>query len=88
MSAYKNFSRIISCLATYFLEVGAHFSLKVTIKASLRGEKILKILIFRLLFQKQKRRSANKEIDVSAIGFASLYLVQLHIICKWVHPFQ
>ena len=49
-SACNKFGVTISCLATCFLGVGAHFSLKVTTKASLRGEKILKILIFRLFF--------------------------------------
>ena len=62
MSAYKKFSRIMSCLATYFLEVGAHFSLKVTIKASLRGEKILKILVFRLLFQSKNGGVQTKRL--------------------------
>ena len=41
---------IKSCLATYFLEAGARFSLKVTTKPSLRAKTILKILIFKLLF--------------------------------------
>ena len=44
------------------LEVGAHFSLKVTIKASLRGEKILKILIFRLLFQSKNGGVQTKRL--------------------------
>ena len=49
------------CLATYSLEVGARFSLKIATKTSLRGKKTQ---IFRVTFLKQKRSSVTKITEV------------------------
>ena len=49
-SACHRFGIIIPCSATYFLEVGARVSLKVDTTVFFRGNKTLKIEIFRLLF--------------------------------------
>ena len=61
-------------LDTYFLEVGARFSVKVATKAFLRGKKTFKNLDFCGILLKQKWRNATKTIEVFAIDFTSLYL--------------
>ena len=55
----------IPCSVTYFLEVGAHVSLKVATKVSLRGKETLEIYSFSFLRQ---RRSAIKKVEVSLIN--------------------
>ena len=42
-NVFEQFGIAIPCSAAYFLEVGAHVSLKVAIKVSIRGNKTLKI---------------------------------------------
>ena len=56
---------MISCLATYFLEVGPRFSLKVTTKASLRGKQILKTLILGYFSKVKKGGLRPKKIGFS-----------------------
>ena len=51
------------CLDIYFLELRALVSLKVATKGNFRGEN----LDFKVLFLKQKRRSATKNIEASQI---------------------
>ena len=49
-SVCHRFCIIIPCSVTYFLEVGARVSLKVTTKVFFRGKNPVKIEIFILLF--------------------------------------
>ena len=42
-NVFDQFDIPIPCSAAYFLEVGAHVSLKVSTKGSIRGKKTLKI---------------------------------------------
>ena len=42
-NVFDQFGSTISCSGAYFLEVGAHVSLKVATKGSIRGKKSLKI---------------------------------------------
>ena len=42
-NVFDQFSITIPCSATYFLEVGAHVSLKVATRGSLRGKKLWKL---------------------------------------------
>ena len=50
-----------------------------------RGKKAVKFQIFRLLFLRQKRRSATKKIRVYLINSELSPFAQLHFIWKWVH---
>ena len=68
--------------ATYFLEVGARISLKVTTKGSLRGKKNSKNRAFKVALLKQKQRGATKKFEDFLKYLALLYLVQLHIFRK------
>ena len=68
----KKFYMIISGSFTYFLKVGARFSLDVVTKACFSGKKIFKNLDFQYTFLKRKRRSVTKKIEVCAIGLPSL----------------
>ena len=52
-----------------------------------RGKKTVKFEIFRLHFLRQKRMSPTKKIRKSLINLELLYLAELQIIWKWVHPF-
>ena len=54
--------------ATYFLEVGARVSIKVTIKMSLRGKKNSGNSNFMVVFLKQKRRTASKKFKTFIIN--------------------
>ena len=71
----------IPCSATFFLQVGAHASLKVTTKESFRGKNTLKIKTFSLFF-KAKTESATKKVEMFLINLALLYLVQFYISQK------
>ena len=51
---------VTSCSATYFLEVGAHFSLKVTTKVLL-DTKVLRKFRFLGYFSKAKPEGCNQE---------------------------
>ena len=55
---FDQFGITIPCSATYFLEVGARFSLKVATNSFLRGKRNLAFLV---VFVKQKRRSVTKK---------------------------
>ena len=63
---------------TLFLEVSAHVSLKVATKGSFRSKEIWKFAILKAFLLKKKRRSVTKNIEVSLINLALLYLAQLH----------
>ena len=77
---------IVPCSAIYFLEVGAHVSLKVATEVFLEVKNILK---FRFLdyFSKEEREECDQE-DWSLINLELLHLFQLHIIWKWMQPFD
>ena len=87
-SVFNKFSIIIPCSATYFLEVGARVSLKVTAKKFFRGKRVRKFSLFKAIILKQKFKSATEKNGVPLINLALLYLVQLHIFWKWVHAFH
>ena len=62
LNVSDTFGTTTPCLATYSLEVGARFSLKIATKTSLRGKKTQ---IFRVkVTLKQKRSSVTKITEV------------------------
>ena len=50
-NVFDQFGMTIPCSATYFLEVGAHVSLKVATKVSLEGKKLWKFKFLGCFFQ-------------------------------------
>ena len=70
---------IISCLATYFLELGTRFSLKVATKVFLDVKHLLK-LRFLDYFSKAETEACYQNIGVSLKNWELLHLVQLHVI--------
>ena len=59
------------CSATYLLEVGWCVSLKVGSKVCPRGKRNSEILDFKVVFLKQKSRSATKQFEMFLINLAS-----------------
>ena len=64
-SVSDKFGIISPCSATYFMKVGASVSLKPATKTSFGGKKILKIYIFRVLFQSKNGDVRPKKLSLS-----------------------
>ena len=69
---------LMPCSDIYFLELRALVSLKVATKGDFRGENV----DFKVLFLKQKRRSATKNIEASQVYLEWSYLVQIYIFLE------